>query len=345
MSHILILQKDFVPLSREKVYSGMSKIKYLLCVLIMLTEALLTEGCSTFYDDLRKCYEVTLEYRYIPATKDEYPRYIKGMRHFLFNQDGFYLCELSQNPISPQILTIKELDKGSYTVVTLGNCSTENTLLMLLEFHQTLLSDFILQLKRRASQQEAYANAEELFWNAQSFEITGKGAQHITCDLANIHCHLFFEVSWQSVPPADGKYQIELSNLTEAYALDPAQSPLSIKVNTKKRVVHSFPLHSKKTHRMYQEVPLFYHRLTGEFISLRYKNDRIPTFQIKKDGKAITKPLDLASAFRAFSWIPDQRAEQIYRIQIRINDDESVTIRPWYDGSVEDWQVGGTVAQ
>lgn len=313
--------------------------------LLTLVVILLMEGCSLLSDDLRKCYEVTLEYRYVPATEDEYPRYINGMRHFLFNGEGTYLRELPQNPSTPQQVHIKGLEKGHYTVVTLGNCTTENTFIKLLAFQQTKLRDFVLQLKRRASQQEAYANAEELFWNTQSFEITGKGAQHIVCDLANIHCHLFFEVSWQSVPPADGKYQIELGNLTEAYALDPSKSSLSIEVNAKKGVVHTFPRHEEKTHWMYQEVALFYHRLIGEFISLRYTNDRIPTLQVKKDGVAITKRLDLASAFHAFGWIPDQRAEQIYRIQIRINDDGSVTIRPWYDGSVEDWQVGGTVSQ
>lgn len=332
---------------REKDELGMRNVdfKNSIVVLLTLAVALLTGCCSPFYDDLSECHEVTLEYRYIPVAEDQYSQYITGMRHFLFDGEGNFVRELPQNATSPQKLRIKGLSKGHYTVVTVGNSTVANTFLTPLVAKQSLLSDFVLQLKRRASFEEAYAHADELFWNTKSFEITGEGAQHYVCDLANIHCHLFFQVSWQSTPPAAGNYQIELTNLSEQYALDPAKSSLTLEVNSSLGVVHTFPLHGEKTHKMLQVVALFNHQLTGEFISLRYKNDRIPTFQVKKDGEAITRQLPLAEAFEAFGWIPDRRPVQIYRIQIRINDNGSVTIRPWYEGSVEDWQAGGTVFQ
>lgn len=325
----------------------MRNVDFKSCIVILLTlvVALLSGCCTPFYDDLSECQEVTLEYRYIPVAEDQYPQYILGLRHFLFDEEGIFMSELPQRSSSPQKLHIKGLSKGHYTVITVGNSTEENTFLTPLVTKETSLADFILQFKRRASFEEAYANAEELFWNTKSFDITGKGAQHFLCDLANIHCHLFFQVSWQSVPPSGGKYQIELSNLSERYTLDPAKSTLSIEVNPSLQVVHSFPLHEEKTHWIFQEVALFNHLLTGEFISLRYKNDRIPYIQVKKDGEAITKRLDLAKAFETFGWIPDRRPVQIYRIQIRINNDGTVTIRPWYDGSIEDWQAGGTVFQ
>ena len=311
--------------------------------LIVLATSLLVEGCSPFYDDLSDCNEVTLEYRYVPVEEDEYPQYVQSMRHFLFDHQGQFIKELPQNASSPQELHIRGMRQGMYTVVTIGNCTEENTTLSSLVAMKSSYQDFLLHLKKRTETGEAYANAEELFWNTKNFEVKQSEKQHYICDLSNIHCHLIYQVQWQSVPPSDGVYRIELSNLTEEYQLDPNKSPLSIMVNQPLGVLHTFPLHSEKTCPIFQDITLLNHQLTGELISLRYRNDRIPFFQVKLGDKAITKKLNLAKAFQTFGWKPDQRAVQVYRIQIRINDEGSVTIRPWYTGSVEDWELGGTI--
>lgn len=316
------------------------KYALLACLLMAMTAV----GCRPFFDDLSKCSETTLEYRYIRAQEDEYSTEVQQMRHFLFNTAGEYIRELKQNEVTPQELRISGLTPGSYTVVTIGNSTQEGTMLTDLEAGKSHMSDFTLRLKARYNEQ-AYSGAEQLFWNSKTFEVKEAEKQRYVCDLANIHCHLIYEVSWQSAPPESGSYRIELTGLTERYLLDPAQSNLSIEINPVKEVRHDFPLHGSETTALYQEVPLFNHCLRGEAVSLRYRDDHIPTFRVMYGNRALTQQLDLQRAFRAFGWIPDRRAEQIYRIQIRINDDGSVTIRPWYDGSVEDWQPGGVLFQ
>lgn len=314
------------------------KYALLACLLMAMTAV----GCRPFFDDLSKCSETTLEYRYIRAQEDEYSTEVQQMRHFLFNTAGEYIRELKQNEVTPQELRISGLTPGSYTVVTVGNSTPEGTMLTELEAGKSHMSDFTLRLKARYNEQ-AYSGAEQLFWNSKTFEVKEAEKQRYICDLANIHCHLFYEVTWQSAPPEAGKYRIELTGLTEQYSLDPAQSNLSIEVNPRKEVVHQFPLHADGITKLCQDVTLFNHTLEGEIISLRYRNDRIPTFQVMYGNKAITKKMDLSQAFKAFGWIPDRRAEQIYRLQLRINDDGSVGVRPWIEGTVEDWQPGGVI--
>lgn len=309
-----------------------------------LLVAMTAVGCRPFFDEMCECSGTTLVYRYIRAEEDEYSTEVQQMRHFLFNSQGFFMKELLQNEVTPQELRISGLAPGTYTVVTVGNSTPDGTMLSTLEVGKSHMSDFILKLKSRYNEQ-AYSGAEQLFWNTKSFEVKATEKRHYICDLANIHCHLMYVVTWQSAPPESGKYRIELTGLTEQYSLDPAQSDLSIEVNQRKGVVHQFPLHAEETTALYQDVSLFNHTLEGEVISLRYRNDRIPTFQVMYGDKTITKKLDLSRAFKAFGWIPDRRAEQIYRIQLRINDDGSVSVRPWVEGSVEDWQPGGVIFQ
>lgn len=309
-----------------------------------LLVAMTAVGCRPFFDDLSKCSETTLVYRYIRAEEDEYGTEVQKMRHFLFDSKGVFLKELQQSEVKPQELRISGLEPGNYTVVTVGNSTPDGTMLSTLEVGKSHMSDFILRLKSRYNEQ-AYAGAEQLFWNAKSFEVKATEKRNYICDLANIHCHLQYEIIWQSTPPEPGKYRVELTGLTEQYSLDPAQSNLSIEVNKGKNVVHQFPLHADGITKQCQDVTLFNHTLEGEIISLRYRNDRIPTLQVMYGDKEITKKLDLSQAFKSFGWIPDRRAEQIYRIQLRINDDGSVSARPRIEGSVEDWQPGGVILQ
>ena len=313
-------------------------------LLVGVLVAMIATRCHPFFDEMCECSGTTLVYHYTRASEDEHSTEVQQMRHCLFNSQGFFMKGLLQNEVTPQELRISGLAPGTYTVVTVGNSTSEGTILSDLKAEESRMSDFILRLKTRYNEQ-AYSGAEQLFWNTKSFEVKATEKRHYICDLANIHCHLMYEVTWQSAPPEAGKYRIELTGLTEQYSLDPAQSNLSIEVNQGKGVVHQFPLHAEETTALYQDVSLFNHTLEGEVISLRYRNDRIPTFQVMYGDKAITKKLDLSRAFKAFGWIPDRRAEQIYRIQLRINDDGSVSVRPWAEGSVEDWQPDGVIFQ
>lgn len=228
--------------------------------------AMIATGCRPFFDEMCECSGTTLVYRYIRASEDEYSTEVQQMRHFLFNSQGVFMKELLQNEVFPQELRISGLAPGTYTVVTVGNSTSEGTILSDLKAEESRMSDFILRLKTRYNEQ-AYSGAEQLFWNTKSFEVKATEKRHYICDLANIHCHLMYEVTWQSAPPEAGKYRIELTGLTEQYSLDPAQSDLSIEVNQRKGVVHQFPLHAEETTALYQDVSLFNHTLEGKVIS------------------------------------------------------------------------------
>lgn len=301
------------------------------------------DNCS-FYDDLSECHNVDLYYRYIPIDKDEYESNVSSLRHFLFDEKGLFVKEIPQSKEHPQKLHLSGLPIGHYTMLTLGNITESKTFFTSFLVKKSTLEEAILQLQKRFDQ-EAFSSSEELFWNFKKFEVKQAPDQSYICDLANIHCHLIYQVSWQSVPPEEGTYRVELSNLSQGYSLDPMKSGLSLSIDRGQGVIHQFPQHSEGKITIAQDVLLMNHELNSSFISLRYLNNRIPSFQIKKGEKSITKPLDLSLAFEQFNWYPDRRAEQIYRIQIRINDDGTVLIRPWVTGSVEDWQSGGTIIQ
>lgn len=313
--------------------------------LLVLGMAMLVSSCcceSTIFDDLNKCGKVTLHFRYVRLAHDEYSSQVSLMRHFIFDSHGIFVREERQNMASPQTLRINNLPGGKYTIITVGNATPLATFLNKLTPQHSKLNDFHLALNAQADN-TSFDQSEQLFWNYREFTYNPAIEQHYECDLANIHCHLIFEISWQSVPPHAGNYRIELSNLTQGYSLAPNNSLLAIEVNRKLGITHLFPNHAENTITISKNISLFDHRLNGEIISLRYRNNRIPTFRVMYGNEAITKPLDLSKPFKEWGWKPDSRAEQIYRLQIRINDNGSVTVRPWAEGSIEDWQPGGVV--
>ncbi len=289
------------------------------------------------------CSKVTLEYRYVRQSVDEYPTEVQQMRHFLYDAHGTLLREIPQSTATPQTLSLSGLPVGRYTILTVGNATEEHTLLDPLA-RGSKLSDMTLTLRKLAD--GSYApQGDQLFWNYKTIDIQPGANDHYICDLANIHTHLYYSVIWESVPPYADGYSVRLSELTEQYSLDPAKSNLHLPINAEMQVTHDFPLHAPQLIQLEEQPKLFNHTLEGSFISLRYLNDRIPTIQVWHGDEAITKPIDLTRAFRSFGWIPDQRPEQIYRILLRINDDGSVTLFPYFKGTIADWVPGGTVTQ
>lgn len=300
---------------------------------------------SCTLDDPRDicCNEVTLEYRYVRHEADDYPTEVQQMRHFLFDAQDLLLREIPQSKLTPQRLSLSGLPVGRYTVLTVGNATEALTQLSPLTMGSRL-SDMLLTLRQQSD--GAYATeGDQLFWNYRMIDIKSGSRDHYICDLANIHTHLYYNIIWQSIPPYADGYTVRLSGLTEEYSLDPALSDLHIPINPSMEVAHDFPHHRDPLIQLEDSPKLFNHTLEGSFISLRYRNDRIPTIQLWHGEEALTKPIDLTRAFDSFRWIPDQRAEQIYRILIRINDDGSVTVFPYFNGSIADWVPGGTVMQ
>lgn len=302
-------------------------------------------SCQNVLSDEDCCPEATIHYRYVRYTEDEYKTFVHSMRHFLFNAEGIYEREIPSNPKDPQNLRLIGTEDTKYTIVTVGNLGDDplgkNAIITTLKPHETTLKDFRLWLYETKDYRR---NTEELFWNFKEIELKETNPPHYICDLANIHCHLFFQVTWVDAPAYDGTYRVDLTGLTESYSLDPKQSPLSLEIYKPNNVVHNFPLHEPALTNHRQEVKLFNHTLSGEFITLRYRADRIPTIQVFYGDEEITMPIDLSKAFAQWGWNPDTRAEQIYRIEIVIKDKNNVTLRPWFDATINDWVNGGSIS-
>lgn len=310
--------------------------------LLLLCGVLLTSCVPQDERDIC-CSKVTLEYRYVRHNVDEYTTEVQHMRHFLYDAQGALLREIPQSISTPQTLSLSGLPQGRYTILTVGNASEEHTLLKPL-VRGSNLSDMTLTLRKLADGRFA-SQGDQLFWNYKTIDIQSVANDHYICDLANIHTHLYYNVIWESVPPYAEGYTVRLSGLTEQYSLDPVKADLHLLVNNDMQVTHDFPLHAHQLIQLEEHPKLFNHTLEGSFISLRYRNDRIPTIQVWHGDQAITKPIDLTRAFRSFGWNPDQSHEQIYRILIRINEDGSVTVFPYLNGTIVDWVPGGTVVQ
>lgn len=316
--------------------------------LYLLLLPIIFASCVDGIDDPRDvcCSRDVVHYRYVRYANDEYRQFVKGVQHYLFDANGLYVGELRSNPHDPQNLRLQGLAKARYTIITIGNAGTDakgvNTILPTLVPGKSRLSDFQLSLYETA---QLRRNSEELFWNAIDIDLAKNVGERYVADLANIHCHLKYRVVWQDTPEQDGTYRMEMKGVTSGYILDPAVAGPEIVVNAGQGIRHLFPKHSGGLTSYESNVELFQHRLEGEIISLRYRDDCIPTVQLFKEEQPITKPIDLLKVFKAWGWRPDTRAEQVYKIEIRINRDGSVTIRPWNEVSVADWQPGGTVVK
>lgn len=325
----------------------MAKNRIHILLLIMLV-ARLFSSCSV--DDYRdmSCESVRLDYRYVRQDFDEYEGHVRHLRHFLFDQQGNFIREEMQDPASSQTLRLRQLPWGEYTMLTVGN-ATDNTQLT----PQTVNLQAMLLSLPDVQPDGSRANGDQLFWNACEFVAEKNKERRYVCDLSNIHCHLFVRVFWNNRPPRNGTYTMQLEGVPVENTLDPRREHQRVIIfdnegvkgntSTQNRAVHSFPglIGELGTHIV--QAPLYNFELQGEFITLRYTNSHIPVFRLYFGPEAITKPIDLAKAFAAWGWRPDQHLEQVYRIQMEIFDDGKVVVEQWADTAVLDWVNGGQI--
>lgn len=311
-----------------------------LALLLMMT------GCLAQLEDerdlcCRGCEgSITLHYRYIRERTDELDSFVRKMNHYLFDSEGRFVEELHSNPSSPQELKLYGLKQGRYQVLTIGNMGTSAELSPALQKGTTRLSEVKLSLVGHGD--TPMSNTDELFWNTQAIEVSDEHCtQEYICDLANIHCHLFVTVEWRGTPKHEGKYTMELSNASRVYDLSPERA---YSIDIMEGVAHHFPHPTSgvATHLIHTD--LFDLGLEGEFITLRYFDNRIPTLRILYENDEVCVPIDLAKAFREWGWRINSRPEQIYRIRVTIFEDGSVSLTPYIEGAIEDWVDGGTLS-
>lgn len=321
------------------VFSGCGAFAARIAVLCLLL-------CSCSLDDYRdECCErgPAMRYSYCPYGQEAFAEYISTLRHYLFDEAGNYLGELSPGAdLQYQPLS---LEAGSYTMVTVGNAS-EQTLCECAP--QQGLENFELAVRQRYEDREdLLCNGDQLYWGVKSFEMDGAGGarglpvegtrgatEEMITYMNNIHCHMEVKVVWDNMPERVGDYEMELENVHAGYSLCPERS----------QQAGGFIVpacgEETATHRL--RVPLRSQELYGEFVTLRYTDERIPTFRLRFASEQITPDIDLGRAFRTWGWYPSDTHVQKYRIQVKIFGDGRVEVTPWIDASVEDWVNGGT---
>lgn len=302
------------------------------------------------------CERLTLHYRYVQREmQDDFSQHIDHMRHFLFDDLGRFIKELPPSSKGRQDVRLIKMPVGTYTVITVANATVGRTQLSELMKPWSTLADFRLAIthlesKKIVDASNVHGNGDELFWNSRTFTVRSNRSQYIICDLSNIHCHLGVKVKWNTVPKMDGDYTIRLTQVPTDYVLSPSLAdtirrhsgePLSAE-SSPKHVIYTFPKHAGSLGVHEITVPLYNLELEGVFTTLRYSNTHIPTLQIFHGDVAITKPINLGRAFRAWNWLPSSNPEQDYRIELTLYDDGRVLVNQWAETTVLDWIDGGT---
>ena len=338
-----------------KVYPTIKRSLWCLVALVVIPLWLFT-GCSL--QDVRDacCEGVILRYRYISDDKDLYKQMIQTEQHYLFDDKGTFMYEVPVDSARRTEVRLRNLKEGTYTMLTIGNRTEGYTSMDALKPGVTQLKDVTLALQHRTEDNAAYTNAEELFWNLRTFKVQPNKNHTYLCDMANLHCHLHIKIGWEGdLPAGSDRYTVELSKLVPQYRLEinPAYTlqvmgsvPEGADRNepTHDYSVHHYP-YSPKPHDavVRSENTLRGRELFYEVRTLRYLDEAIPTLQLWHDGaRLFNRPIDLDPIFKDWGWYPNLNPEQEYRIELLIQDNGLVTVKPWVTSSVLDWEDGGS---
>ena len=338
-----------------KGYPTIKRSLWSLVALVVIPLWLFT-GCSL--QDVRDacCEGVILRYRYISDDKDLYKQMIQTEQHYLFDDKGTFMYEVPVDSARRTEVRLRNLKEGTYTMLTIGNRTEGYTSMDALKPGVTQLKDVTLALQHRTEDNAAYTNAEELFWNLRTFKVQPNKNHTYLCDMANLHCHLHIKIGWEGdLPAGSDRYTVELSKLVPQYRLEinPAYTlqvmgsvPEGADRNepTHDYSVHHYP-YSPKPHDavVRSENTLRGRELFYEVRTLRYLDEAIPTLQLWHDGaRLFNRPIDLDPIFKDWGWYPNLNPEQEYRIELLIQDNGLVTVKPWVTSSVLDWEDGGS---
>lgn len=310
-------------------------------------------GCSTLDERDECCEAVTLIYRYVPTTKDEYRDHIREIRHYLFDAHGVFLREITQTSPHSQRIFLLSLPVGRYSVLTLANASDRYSELPEMREGVTRLEE--LTLAARYGTYTRSGDGDPLFWNLRDFEARRDERHTYYCDLSNIHCRLYVRVVWKNGFPPSGAedYRLELDALPTVYRLcRPVHNGLLTYRkrggdlfpqggSTLEQSWHEFPVNGGAEGKITLPVSLFNNELKCTFLSLRYTNTQQPTLRIYHRGRLYRKELDLSLFFRDQGIRPDGDPVQDYKIVVEIGK-SSIKVYYYTGSRIVDWQDGGS---
>lgn len=295
--------------------------------LATLFGALSQGGCAIDDDRDICCYNTLMEFSYVPYGIEELTTYIHSFRHFVFDDQGRFVCEiLHGKDLRRQRF---DLPEGDYTMISLGNAEQQ----LAFDASDHTLRSLEMELAQRTASGK-YLNADELYWGICPMHVVKGNDNRFVTRMNNIHCHLHVKVVWYNMPEEVGDYRLELSGVPVGYSLNPESC---YRVDDK-----ILPAINGNLETYVRRTPLKAQELQAEFITMRYTDDTLPVFRLWFGEQAVTEPIDLGRAFETWGWRPQATAVQEYRIQLTIYSNGTVEVRPWIDADVEDWQNGGT---
>lgn len=301
-------------------------------LLILGLLATLLTGCSLDDDRDECCYQIRLHYHETIDGEDQFERDIKSMQHLLYDSEGFFIRMIESTADNPQDVDISGLDNGEYTVITVAN-ATEKTLFEDYEHISTFRLVHNARYTRTRSENEDYANSDELYWRKVTFTVDGT-SKVIDCPLSNIHCHLHVTANWKGIPKQMGLWTLRLFHVHTEYMA----GEVGLVIRERQ---HPVETNQRGNHRI--DADTFNFELEGEFITFRWTNERLPKLQIWCEDESATTMMDLQKAFEEWGWYPDRAQVQDYWINLQIGDDGSVDMRASGEARVNDWIDGGTI--
>lgn len=315
-----------------------------LCVLLM-------SGCNTLDERDICCEEVVIDFRYSRGARDEFPKYIKGMHYYIFDEQGVLLRQAERGSGEElQHFRLTDVPSGKYTVVAVGNARSY-TQLSGMEVGLSTLTQFHLLVNHMQSDISPFqGDSDPLYYGILHFKVLDSPIeQRFTCDMSNVHCLLMVTVRWKETQPVDRErpFELRLQGVPIGYHLSHSYPIELAVVGGSDLLVHRFPLlwdtGASKLGNHMQRAPYLAGRVRAELRTLRYYDDWVPTLSIWQGGREVMLPIRLEKVFKEFRWLVSGNVEQRYEIEVWLYDDGRVEVRPGGKARVLDWVDGGVV--
>lgn len=316
-------------------------------------------GCSIEDSRDECCGELVLHFRYTRGGDDMFARRITCISHWLFDSEGRLIQQIDPAADQMQVLPLT-LPDGDYAILSVANMAATER--MHSQVGVTDAAEIMLELERLEEETEK-DNCSRIYYGYRTFRADGTRSLHYHSDMSNAHCVLDVTVRWKGNAPVHAApYTLRLDNIAGRYSSMLPEQQVVVNERpapasragygyteddpmecTEGRVVHSFPRScSQVITRHKQDAPMYNNQVRTEFVTLRYRDDQIPTVSMSNGASQVLRPIDLTDTFRRNGWVLDRNIEQKFAIIIEIGDDGTVTVYPAEVHS-NDWEDGGTI--
>lgn len=308
-------------------------IRRSIIAVLTLLSGILPSSCSL--DDGRDacCNTNRVRFRYMTLGNDRFADKISSVRYLLFDGTGGFIDDIAPLEGSPNIIDIKTLRPGTYTIIAVGNLNDYATLD---NYAEKGLQNFHLTVaKYHELVDGAFANGDRLYWGECNFTVTRGATNSFIGEMSNIHCVLHVKVEWDYIPEHQDGYHLHLEGIGTRMEMHSGNADA---IDDKR-----FPLIKEFVGRMAEEATFRQHKLDATMVTLRWNADNIPSLKLYHNEDSVTKSIRLGYLFKTWNWNPAKATEQEYDLLIRLRTDGQMEIQQGFDTGVKDWEDGGTL--